>query len=1246
MRNNYKLRPFCILLVLLLPRVLLAQLSGIHSVPGTFTSLAAAINSLNTGGTSGPTTINIAAGYTETAVFGGYQLNTNTFPITFRKSGTGANPLLLAYTGGVGTPTNGAVQDGIWRFVGSDNIVIDGIDLQDPNASGTAMMEYGYGFFKASSVNGCQNNTIRNCNISLNNLNQISGSFGPEHGGSKGIYLSSATNTFLTQSANVSTLPGTNSNNKFYSNYIENCHIGISLAGYDNQGYIPGCDRLNDVGGFSSATSNTIVNFGGGPISTYCAGIHTSYQFSLNASFNVVQNNNGGGLNPNGRVVGIEAQYYSQADASINNNTITLSVPLVTNTLVPPNVYGITCFASNTIAFSSYTPNVSINNNVFPSFTMSYNTSWGAYGSLIYHAMNPAFSSISNNLMQNVNLSGDINYSGINCEVSSSCTINSNTLANITTSTTGFITQNGILCNAIQGFLNQNLISNVAHTNPSSGYFVGIMGTSNILFASVTSNTVSNFVAKDCAGISITSSVNQANINVSGNQLFNFSAPLTSSVNCSLNGIYVGSNGANASATVAANTIFSLNILSPSTSSLASVSFIGIRQNNINSVITGNKISSIRLLPQYSTLYGISSFASSYRTSQISNNILTDFECSGPNSNLSAIYNDRYNSTIVFNSIYLDAASTGTGCVSDGIRLYGASNGNGLSQVLNNIVVNTIPATGGTATALYVNASVHYGTQSNRNILYTGLPAANRLIASIGTSNYSMITTFKSAVYPRDIQTFTENPVFTTTVGSMPNVLSLDPTVLTLAESGAIPVNSITVDYAGTPRNTNAPDIGAWEGNYMGFDRVPPLVNASGFTNLPCNNLTNRIFTVSLTEPGGVAVGGLSPRMYYRVNTGSWQSTQGVLSAGTASNGIWSFTLTYSGSLGSTISYYMVAQDLSSFTNFQVLPVAGGIFSSVNNVISTPPQVGSYVLQTYPFISVNSGYLCIGKTFTILPSGASTYTISNGLSTVSPVVSPSVNTSYTITGTSSSGCISTLAAVSSVTVRPYPTITVSNGSVCKYQSSHTITPSGADTYVYIGGGPVVNPIVPTTYTVYGINNGGCASTNTVVCYVAVHDLPEVEALTSKEEICLGDTAVLTAVGALNYTFMPGGAGPAATVAVSPSATTMYTVVGVDNNGCKDVGYVIQVILLCESVDEVSGLDPRVKFYPNPGSGTFYIESDKIHSFNILDARGQLIHTAKTEVGLNKINLDHLATGMYLLEIDKGHGGKNIKFFKE
>src|SRR5690606_27964470 len=137
-----------------------------------------------------------------------------------------------------------------------------------------------------------------------------------------------------------------------------------------------------------------------------------------------------------------------------------------------------------------------------------------------------------------------------------------------------------------------------------------------------------------------------------------------------------------------------------------------------------------------------------------------------------------------------------------------------------------------------------------------------------------------------------------------------------------------------------------------------------------------------------------------KVNSGSYTSVLGTLSSGTFTSGVWTFNLVYSASAGAVISYYIVAQDQSSFNNVFIVPSTGAAASGVTSVQTPPSNPFTYKLQDYPLITVNSGSICEGQSFNLYPSGANTYTFLNGAS----VVSPTISSSYSVTGISRSGC--------------------------------------------------------------------------------------------------------------------------------------------------------------------------------------------------------------------------------------------------
>lgn len=93
----------------------------------------------------------------------------------------------------------------------------------------------------------------------------------------------------------------------------------------------------------------------------------------------------------------------------------------------------------------------------------------------------------------------------------------------------------------------------------------------------------------------------------------------------------------------------------------------------------------------------------------------------------------------------------------------------------------------------------------------------------------------------------------------------------------------------------------------------------------------------------------------------------------------------------------------------------------------------------------------------------------------------------------------------------------------------------------------VSPNDTTTYTVNATyNNSGCTVSESVD--VIVNPLPIVEANATQEQLCVGDSSVLTGSGADSYAWnnnLTDGD------TVVPSATSSYIVVGTDTNGCMN-----------------------------------------------------------------------------------------------
>lgn len=198
----------------------------------------------------------------------------------------------------------------------------------------------------------------------------------------------------------------------------------------------------------------------------------------------------------------------------------------------------------------------------------------------------------------------------------------------------------------------------------------------------------------------------------------------------------------------------------------------------------------------------------------------------------------------------------------------------------------------------------------------------------------------------------------------------------------------------------------------------------------------------------------------------------------------------------------------------------------------------------------SSTIICSGSSSTLSASGATTYTWNPGNLIGSTVtVSPTSTTVYTVTG-ASGFCTDTETLVVVVDIGPAMLVVSSPTTVCSASgNSSTLTASGATSYTWNPGGVissslVITPTVTSTYSVTGSNTLGCVSTTTIS--FSVTPTPTLNTISSSTAVCLGNTATLSATGAGSYTWNPGAL-TGATVTVSPTVTTIYTVSGTNGN---------------------------------------------------------------------------------------------------
>jgi hypothetical protein len=210
-------------------------------------------------------------------------------------------------------------------------------------------------FRLTATADGAQNNTIKNCLITLNKANNVASAAGTMPNGATGILVNSAINSALNTVAASGSTTASNSNNKFYTDTIQNCFNGIVLTGFPSTTASTtqsDGDFGNDIGGTNASTGNIIRNFAGSSANE-ANGIKATAQWNLNVSYNNINNTASGGTAATGPLFGVNGVSGDRGNVNINNNTIN-----VTNGGNNP----VTAI-SNSIGYAVSSNTVSISNN-------------------------------------------------------------------------------------------------------------------------------------------------------------------------------------------------------------------------------------------------------------------------------------------------------------------------------------------------------------------------------------------------------------------------------------------------------------------------------------------------------------------------------------------------------------------------------------------------------------------------------------------------------------------------------------------------------------------------------------------------------------------------------------------------------------------------------------------------------------------------------------------------------------------
>ena len=373
-----------------------------------------------------------------------------------------------------------------------------------------------------------------------------------------------------------------------------------------------------------------------------------------------------------------------------------------------------------------------------------------------------------------------------------------------------------------------------------------------------------------------------------------------------------------------------------------------------------------------------------------------------------------------------------------------------------------------------------------------------------------------------------------------------------------------------------------------------------------------------------------------------------------------SITLTANAS-GGTPNYVYLWDGNTAGNNIRVSPADSTnyevIVTDVKGCTDTA-NVNVIVAQNIIALTGPGGTICYGESFPLSASGGSTYSWTpvaslDDASSATPIASPTATTTYTVT-VSSGNCLPDTATVT-VSVNYTINTSISNDTmICETGNPFILSASGGSTYLWSTSastsGITVSPTTTTTYTVI-VSSGSCG-TDTLDVTVTVQ-APPTATVSPDQTMDLGDKIYLVASGGTAYSWEPNNGltcSDCPSPVASPTATTSYTVMVTDANGCTDSAF---VTLTVESkCGEDGGLFIPNAFSPN-GDGendVFMIRSlpgcVKIISFTIFDRWGdKVFETTEDDFswdGVVNIKSYNSAVFSYFLEAKMINGEEIIR----
>lgn len=550
-----------------------------------------------------------------------------------------------------------------------------------------------------------------------------------------------------------------------------------------------------------------------------------------------------------------------------------------------------------------------------------------------------------------------------------------------------------------------------------------------------------------------------------------------------------------------------------------------------------------------------------------------------------------------------------------------------------------------------INNSQPIGTSSVAQGNGTVFPAYNGAANDYVTFNYNNVLT------QGGISTWLITPSLTLSNGSILEFATRTNTVPLYADRLQIrmsPVNSNVI-----PSGTTS--VGSFTNLLLDINPNLNLLTSSVVVNNAVNGYPTSwtIYTIAIS---GLPAGSVTGRFAFRyfVNNGgsggansdiigldavkytvcllpvSIASSASVICSGGTVNLTASGANSYTWNTGSTNS--SIAPSPSANVSYTVI---GTNNAGCNGIATT-----SITVNPTPTLSIiGASGICTGQNASLTAVGATSYTWNTGSTSTSIVTTPSVNTTYSLIGTSSLGCTST--TIQLVTVQSSLSISIVGPSTICFGNTANLSGLGGVTYTW-NTGAITTTIAPTltTTTTFSIIGASGTCSNSAVKTISVNAIPSVSVVSSTSLTCAGETLTLTASGANTYTWNTGAT--SAIFAPSPTVSVTYTVIGTNTLGCDGVASISITVNACAGLINNPASSITTMVYPNPNTGSFIVQlnNGSVKIIELIDITGRIVlaHTSLND----KIEFDinTLANGVYYVKVQSNNSVEVIKIVKQ